>query len=259
MGILDDLLKKAGNQAKNAAKTAVNQTANNIASSAENTVRRTAQSIAFGKTAFKNQVNLASAANSLQGVQSVPSETASGGSAADHAESAPSDAGTGKGTQSFVFSSLPQNLAEMRAMPESDLSTPFKAAALTVLALCRWGESVDDCHEMLDFLRGPRPLSEFEKQFIRDRLRGREYLPFSYFSGSSPDNGYTPDQPYTITVFEDIYSYQNQGYCRLNIRSSGADSPRQITLRCQSGTTWRLWENYLLPMIREPKSADPWA
>ena len=233
MGLLDDLIKKAGSQARNAAQTAAGQ-------------------------AVRGAVDAAGKAGSaLAQGKSVIGQTAAPAAGTDG--SGPADAGTGHGSQTFVFSDLPQDLAAMQAMAESDLSTPFKAAALTVLALCRWGESKDDCYEMLDYLRGPRPLSEFDRQFIRDRLQGREYLPFSFFAGSTPENGYTPDRPYQITVFEDIYSYQNEGYCRLNIRSSGADSPRQLMLRCQGGKVWRLWENYLLPMIRVPASEDPWA
>lgn len=57
---------------------------------------------------------------------------------------------------------------------------------------------------MLDFLRGPRPLNGIDKQFIRDRFRGKEYLMRSYLVGSTPENNYTPVQPYRVTVSETI-------------------------------------------------------
>ena len=44
----------------------------------------------------------------------------------------------------------------------------------------------------------------------------------------------------------------------LEIRSSGADSPRQIKLR-KKGNECFLWQQYLLPDIRTPKKDDAWA
>ena len=277
MGIFDDLLKKAGSQVKTAARSAADKTAADLNSavseaaqkaserlkgSVDKAVGKTAKSVAYGKNVFGQYAQHAALANQLQGngegEAPLGQDGSDGWDGADLQEG-PVDEGTGHGYQTFTFSNIPQNLDEMRAMPESELSTPFCAAALTVLAFCRWGESKEDCFAMLNFLRGPRPVSEFDKQFIRDRLTGREYLPFSYFEGTSPENDYTPPQPYKITVSENPYSYRDDGYCRLDIRSSGADSPRQVTLRCQGGKVWRLWENTLLPMIREPQSSDPWA
>lgn len=160
----------------------------------------------------------------------------------------------------FVFSNLPKNLSELQAMPESALSTPYQTAALTVAALCRYGESVDDCIEMLDFLKGPAPMSPYEKQFLRDRLSGKTYKPFSFFNGATPANGYTPSMPYTITISSGPYSFTDQNYAKLNLKSGGADSLRQITLRLKPSTgQWFLVEQFLLSDIRIPVSEDPWA
>ena len=40
----------------------------------------------------------------------------------------------GSKRETFTFASLPESLAEMQALPEARLDTPFKTAALTVLA-----------------------------------------------------------------------------------------------------------------------------
>ena len=44
----------------------------------------------------------------------------------------------GNKRETFSFGSLPESLSEMQALPEASPDTPFKAAALTVLALCAY-------------------------------------------------------------------------------------------------------------------------
>ncbi|MDI9240882.1 hypothetical protein QJ036_00105 [Ruminococcus sp. YH-rum2234] len=106
------------------------------------------------------------------------------------------------------------------------MDTPFKTAELTVCALCAYAAQLDIGIEQLNFLRGPRPLNGQDLSFLKDRFRGnRTYLPFSYFTGATPDNNYTPTEPFSVTVTSDAHSYDEQGYARLYIGSGGADSP----------------------------------
>ncbi len=158
------------------------------------------------------------------------------------------------------FSNIPVSLEQLRVLPEATLKEAHFAAALLIPALCVWPTNENESIAMLNFLKGPAPLSPREIQFIRDRLRGKAYLPSSYFAGTTPSNGYTPSQPYTVTVSENPYSYQEQGYAKLYLQSSGADSPRPVQLRHKASTgEWFLWEQMLLSEIRQPVSADPWA
>jgi len=166
----------------------------------------------------------------------------------------------GNRSETFTFSALPESLAEMQALPEAKLETPFQTAALTVCALCAYAADKNIGKEMLDWLRGPRPLSNLDVSFINDRLRdGKTYVPFSYFEGATPANDYTPSQPFTVTVSTNAYSDANEGYMKLLIKSGGADTPREVQLRKKGDGTWLLWEQFLLSDIRTPKSADPWA
>jgi hypothetical protein len=112
---------------------------------------------------------------------------------------------------------------------------------------------------MLGYLKGPQPLSAYDKQFIADRFRDKDYVPRSYFVGAVPQNDYTPAEPYTINISENPYSYQEQGYAKLFIQSGGADSPRPVQLRKAKDGKWYLWEQFLLADIRVPESSDPWA
>ena len=161
-----------------------------------------------------------------------------------------------------TFDTLPENLEQLKAAAQSGLKNPYEVAAFTVAAFCVYPENKDEALAMLDWLRGPRPLSNYDKQFIAERFRGADYLPRSYFEGSSPENDYTPAVPYRVTVSENPYSRTNfsEGYLTVYLKSSGADSPRSVQLRTKPSTgEWFLWEQMLLAGIRAPKSADPWA
>ena len=158
------------------------------------------------------------------------------------------------------FPQLPVDLAQLQAMPEGALRRPEHTAALTVAALCIYPVNKDAALEMLNYLQGPRGVTPYDKQFLADRFRDKDYVPRSYFAGATPQNNYEPSEPLTITVFENPYSRGQDGYLTLHIRSGGADSPRQIKLRNKPSTgQWFLWEQFLLSDIRKPVSADPWA
>jgi len=161
--------------------------------------------------------------------------------------------------ETFTFSALPESLAEMKALPEAELKSPFQTAALTVCALCVYAADTTIGTEMLNFLRGPRPLSNYEISFLNDRFRDGHHVPFSYFKGATPANDYSPEEPFRITVEAGPYSDANKGYKKLYIRSGGADNPREVVLRKLGDGRWMLWDQFLLVSIRDPKSKDPWA
>ena len=162
----------------------------------------------------------------------------------------------------ITLNRLPKTLQELQAMPQAGLTNPEEVAALTVAALALYPENPSETEKMLDFLRGPRPLNGIDKQFLKDRFRGKEYLMRSFFAGSSPENNYTPVMPYRVVVSENPYSRSQlaDGYLTLYVNCSGADSPRPLKLRKKPSTgQWFLWEHQLLAGIRIPVAADPWA
>ena len=167
----------------------------------------------------------------------------------------------GSKTERFTFSALPESLAEMQALPEASLDTPFKTAALTVCALCAYAADKEVGTEMLNWLRGPRPLTGQDILFLNDRFRyGKTYLPFTYFVGATPENSYQPTTPYTITVSENPYSFDEENWTTLYVTSGGADNPRPIKLRKNPSTgQWFLNEIQCLADIRVPVAEDPWA
>lgn len=181
--------------------------------------------------------------------------------AAKAASEAASAVGKGRNhTESFTFSALPCNLAELQALPEAVLDSPFKTAALTVAVLCAYEKDPDACMEMLNFLKGPAEVSTYEKGFIKERLSGKFYKSFSFFEGATPENGYKPNTPYVIRVSENPYSFDEENWATLYVTSGGADHPRPIKLRKKpSAGQWFLNDIQCLADIRVPIAEDPWA
>lgn len=165
----------------------------------------------------------------------------------------------GNKSEKIVFNSLPETYEQFISLPQAKMSTPFETAAMTVLAFCYYPMDKELSLKMLDFLRGPRPLSGYDKQFIRDRFMDKDYVPRSYFEGATPDNDYQPKEPYSITVSDNPYSYQNEGMAKLFLKSGGADSAREIVLRKAKDGKWYLWDQFILSDIRKPESSNPWA
>ncbi len=161
-------------------------------------------------------------------------------------------------SETITFAALPESLAQMQALPEAKLCSPFGVAALTICALCVYAADKNIGIEMLNWLKGPRPLTSYEISFLDDRFRDGHHVPFSYFAGATPENDYTPLSPYRLTFEAGPYADANQGYKKLHIKSGGADSPREIVLRQKADGTWALWEQFVMVGIKEPRSNNPW-
>ena len=75
---------------------------------------------------------------------------------------------------------------------------------------------------------------------LRQRLSELSYLPFIYYMGASPQNGYTPDAPpYQVEMYTNPHSYieSNDGTMRIKlfVKTQGADSARPVTVRKTGG------------------------
>ena len=157
-----------------------------------------------------------------------------------------------------TFEQLPQTAEDLKALlslyPQSDAR---HTCAFFIVSLVRYLDSVDDGHAMIDLLRGPRPMNGMDKDFIKDRLWEKTYLPRAYFEGATPENDYIPDAPWTLIVYDDPMTAQ-EGYLYVQVETTGADSRRRITLREKDGQYY-LWEySNVLTGIRLPALQDPW-
>lgn len=161
----------------------------------------------------------------------------------------------------ITFPELPGNLEAFEALAQDMMTQAEGSTALLVVALKAYVQDRETGLQMLDVLHGPRPLSNRDKQFIRDRLMDKPYLPDSYFQGARVENNYTPDQPWVIEVLPDPIPAESVEFARLRLTSSGADSPRIVTLRRKkSGNQWFVWDYPgVVTGIRIPAKDDPWA
>jgi hypothetical protein len=159
------------------------------------------------------------------------------------------------------FSDFPDTYDKFMAVAPDMITKPEGTVALLITALKTYVKDRDAGLEMLNYLHGPRPLSGQDRQFIRDRMMDKTYLPDSYCVGARVDNNYTPDEPLTIEVLPDPIPAESEEFTRLRLISSGADSPRIVTLRRKkSGNEWFLWDYPgIMSGIRIPVDEDPWA
>ena len=120
----------------------------------------------------------------------------------------------------ITFAYLPENYEQFCALEQmQDRTKPENACALFLAALHVLTKNKADGYAAVNALRGPRPLSRFEEQFLWDRLYDKLYLPLVYFDGASPANNYTPAQPYTVTLHDDPRPQDMQpGYMRKSVR-----------------------------------------
>ena len=158
-----------------------------------------------------------------------------------------------------TIAAIPATAEEFAAMPQMDLTKPENTCAMFLCALQLYIKDRDAGVEAMNMLRGPRPMTPYDSQFLRDRLRDKPYLPLAYFEGAAPKNNYTPAQPYVLNVLPDPRPQDIEaGYIRVFLKTAGADSPRPVKLR-QKGSLWYLWEySSILSGIRSLAECDPW-
>ncbi len=166
------------------------------------------------------------------------------------------------GSTDIVIEKIPENMDEFMALKAMNLSNPRNTGALFVVMLCAGVKDLNLAYEMMDVLNGPKDLSNYERQFLRDRIgAGGAYLGNSYFKGTSPKNSYTPSLPLTITVYgaQPQAGYPSSDYCRIALSSSGADSKRHIMMR-RKGNNWYVWDYpAVVSGIRTAAAEDPWS
>ena len=82
-----------------------------------------------------------------------------------------------------VIQKIPENLQEFETLAAKGRQ-PEHICALFLCALALFDRDKDAGTAAMDILRGPRPMTPYDCQFLRDRLRGKTYLPLAYFANN---------------------------------------------------------------------------
>ena len=123
-----------------------------------------------------------------------------------------------------TIQSIPASLQEFETLAAGGRQ-PERICALFLCALALFDKDRDAGTAAMNLLRGPRPMTPYDAQFLRDRLRGKAYLPLAYFEGATPENGYQPRVPYRLNVLADPRPQDIEpGYLRVFLKTAGADS-----------------------------------
>ena len=130
-----------------------------------------------------------------------------------------------------LFHELPTDFDVFINIAESTLNLPEKAAALFIIALRIYAVDRKLGLKMISYLRNEESINEKEiKNLLSDPLEKRSYLPLAFFKGATPENSYTPDLPYIVTIKEDKKRSLRRKFKTLYIGCPGAGVYRPITL-----------------------------
>jgi hypothetical protein len=166
--------------------------------------------------------------------------------------------------------SLPASIDEFLELRDRVATSPEGGAAMMVVALLAYAEGEQLGQECLtcavartrlvDGMQGykGRQLSNASLQRIHTQIRGRDYLARSYVSGTTPEESYQlGEPPYAIECLRNVHSGDPaSGSCRVFVVSSGADSPRPVTLAMNENGIWKAIEWSSLIVGVQPPHED---
>lgn len=157
------------------------------------------------------------------------------------------------------FLALPKNVEDLKLIDRSGDNGKFVVVALLLASLKTWKkEDEETCSEMMKELLNsptvPNNYSNFTKSFVKDRMLQNDkydFLADAYFDGANPDNGYTPNNPLSITLREYPYAPQLSTMYGPNIYVEkivsdfkGADSERSVSVyKDPKDNKWYIWSD----------------
>ncbi len=172
----------------------------------------------------------------------------------------------------IVVPVLPKTLDDFIALRDDVAVTPEGGAIIMVLALAiyvanpkaRFGHdalviAVD--HSRLtpksDGYKGWN-LTVRDQQHIRRQMASKPWVPRSYFVGTSPEDGYQlPKPPYRFELSRNPYSGdEDEGRVKVFVATSGASTPRPVTVQRNSRGLWKAREWSSLTVGVEPPAAE---
>jgi hypothetical protein len=174
----------------------------------------------------------------------------------------------------ITVNEIPSTLSAFLALRDKLAQTPEGGGVLMVLALYLYAcapeselanQALTICvdrtrlREVPDGYKGWGILA-IDLQRIQRQLRDKPWVPQSYFVGTAPQSSYRlPDPPYHFEITTNPYSGdQEASVYKVFVRSSGASSPRPVTLKQNNRGIWKAveWSSLLMGVVSPEKSVD---
>jgi hypothetical protein len=163
---------------------------------------------------------------------------------------------------------LPQSVEAFIALRDQVAEVPQGGAAMIVVALLMYTEDEELGRQCLAIAVDRDKLSEGPKGYdgwqlrasdiwlLHSQIKGKPYIPRSYVKESAPENGYRlPATPYVFEFSDNPHSGDPEtGMYKVFIVSSGASSPRPVTVKRNDKGTWKAYEwSTLIVGVQEPE------
>ena len=181
-------------------------------------------------------------------------------------------------TATYVFTKLPQTLAEIKTIP---LTTKFGPVAASICAVAASDDKYYNItyqyshplFEAMDYLNGPKlEINNVAKSDIFLSMRETlKYGKMAYFEGAKPTNAYTPTQPYTFTLVHGPYYISAKASTiahpegeparhMILISFEGDEAQRYVDVYSSSDGNWYTWDKSWQHLVAsmKPVSTGSW-
>jgi hypothetical protein len=172
-------------------------------------------------------------------------------------------------TFSSTLDSMPSNISEFEALRDKLATTPEGGVLVLIAALKMYNENPGEGIKAMIVAVDQGLLSKSDGKdnykgyalgsatvsLVKSQLGNYPYVINSYLPGATPGNNYVPGPlPYKFELTANQYSGDAaKGQIKLFIKSSGADSPRPVTLKKNSKGIWKAYEfSSIVVGIRKP-------
>ena len=152
--------------------------------------------------------------------------------------------------QTFDIPALPNTVEEFLSLRGDLATTPHGGAVVYAVALVTYAGDPELGLQMLTIAMDVSELSDGSVykgkapgrrrlQELKERIGARPYVARSYIQGTSPENQYAiPSGPLQVKIREQVRDVADDR-AKVFVHSTGADSPRPITLLKNSRGVWK--------------------
>ncbi len=168
---------------------------------------------------------------------------------------------------SIEVEELPQSIEAFIALRDRVAEAPQGGAAMMIVALLMYVEAEDVGRQCLAIAVDRDKLSEGPKGYegwqlrasdiwlLHSQIKDKPYIARSYVKGATPDNGYQlPESSYAFEFSDNPHSGDPEiGIYKVFVTSSGASSPRPVTVKRNDQGIWKAYEwSTLIVGVQEP-------